>query len=62
VWAPFNLKNILLQNGSIENTKPRAKIWKPPKPNSLEKQMGTILHKKKAYAMKGYWWLTLMLY
>jgi hypothetical protein len=20
--------------------KPRAKIWKPPKPNSLEKQMG----------------------
>jgi hypothetical protein len=27
VWAPFNSKNILLQNRSIENTKPRTQIW-----------------------------------
>jgi hypothetical protein len=26
VWAPFNLKNILLKNRSIENMKPRAQI------------------------------------
>jgi hypothetical protein len=26
-WALFNLRNILFQNGSIKNTKPRAQIW-----------------------------------
>jgi len=26
VWAPFNLKNIFLENRSIENMKPKAQI------------------------------------
>jgi len=55
VWAPLNLKNILLQNGSIENMKPKAQIWSHESPTPSKNKWGTILHRKKAYTIKGYW-------
>jgi len=32
VGPPLNLRNIFLQNGFIENTKPKAQIWSHQSP------------------------------
>ncbi len=44
VWAPLDLKNILLQNGSIENMKPRTQIWSHQNPTPYKNRWGTNLH------------------
>jgi hypothetical protein len=55
VWASFNLRNILLQNGFIENMKPITQIWNHHKPTPHESRWGTIIHKEEVYTTKKYW-------
>jgi hypothetical protein len=53
--SPFNLRNILFQNRSIENMKLKAQIWSHQKIQLPKKsRWGTIFHRKKAYTTKGY--------
>jgi hypothetical protein len=52
VWAPFNLKNILLQNEFIKNKKPKAQIQNHQNPIPYKNKWGIILHKKRPIPLK----------
>jgi hypothetical protein len=43
---PLNMKNLFLQNGSIENTKPKAHIWNHQNPAHYKNKWGPIFQKE----------------